>query len=126
MLAPCPKDLRRRSAMAALDRQLIFQHQTLHPEYSPALDRVLELIPPRNSTLIRAASEYSRSDIPWTKVDELHELCAEGFPRGQNFYVTTSPSCKTTAEPYQLDAYFALKPSIDTTPRASSTTSVIG
>ena len=84
-----PGPHRAERAMAVLDRQLIFQRQVLHPEYSPALDHLFEKIPPRNSTLIRAASIYSRSDIPWTEVDGTHQLCAEGYPSGGKFYVTT-------------------------------------
>jgi hypothetical protein len=96
--------------MALLDRQLIFQRQALHPEYSPALEHLFDKIPPRNSTLIRAASMYSRADIPWIEVNGTHQVCAEGYPSGQNFYVNTSPSCKNQEQPFRLGAYLALKP----------------
>jgi hypothetical protein len=123
LAAPGPHRAER--AMAALDRQLIFERQVLNPQYSPELDRLLDLIPPRNSTLIRAASEYSRTDIPWMTIDGMHELCAQGFPNRASFYVTTS-SCETSAKPFHLDAYFALKPTVAGAQSSSSTPAVIG
>lgn len=112
--------------MAALDRQILFEHQVLNPEYSPALDDLLDKIPARNSTLIRAASEYSRTDIPWLEIDGAHELCAEGRPSGANFLVSTSPMCKITDQRFALDAYFALKPPGGVRHTSSSSASVIG
>jgi hypothetical protein len=113
-------------AMAALDRQLHLEHQALHPEYSPALEHLFDQIPPRNSTLIRAAAIYPRSDIPWTNIDGTHELYAEGYPSGEKFYVTTSPSCAMPDQPLQLGAYFALKPAPGIARTSSSMDSVIG
>lgn len=113
--------------MAVLDRELVFQRQTLHPEFSPSLDRLLDKIPPRNSTLIRAASEYSREDLPWTiNADGTRKLCAEGYPRGADFYVTTSPSCKNPQRPLELGAYFALKPPPGVARTSSTMASAIG
>ena len=112
--------------MAVLDRQLVFQRQALHPEYSPTLERLFDKIPPRNSTLIRAASVYSRADIPWTEVNGTHELCAEGYPSGENLYVTTSSSCKNPEQPFRLGAYFALKPPLGIAHTSTSMASVIG
>ena len=119
-----PGPRRAERAMAVLDRQLVFQRQVLHPEYSPALSVLLDQIPPRNSTLIRAASEYSRADIPWKEINETHELCAEGYPDGAKFYVTSS-SCEIPAKPFRLDAYFALKPAANVAPASKSRNSVI-
>ncbi|HVN28949.1 MAG TPA: hypothetical protein VMT64_10710 [Candidatus Binataceae bacterium] len=110
--------------MALFDRQLIFQRRVLHPEYSPALDRLLEKIPPRNSTLIRAASEYSRTDIPWIILQETHQLCAEGTPKQASFLVTTS-SCDPISDPWHLEAHFALKPPEGFTKASSSPESVV-
>ena len=112
--------------MAALERQLIFQRQTLHPEFGANLDHVLDQIPPRNSTLIRAATMYPRTDVPWTNIEEIHELCAEGHPSGQALFVTVSPSCAMPTLPYRLGAYFALKPPAGITRTSSSMPSVIG
>ncbi len=112
--------------MAVLDRQLIFQRQALNPEYSPALEHLFEQIPPRNSTLIRAASVYSRADLPWSEVNGTHQLCAEGYPSGGSFYVTTSPSCDKPELPFRLGAYFALKPAPGVATTSSSIPAVIG
>jgi hypothetical protein len=120
-----PGPMRAERAMGALDRQLIFERQVLNPQYSPELDRLLDLIPPRNSTLIRAASEYSRTDIPWMTIDGVHELCAQGFPDRASFHVTTS-SCEASAKPFHLDAYFSLKPTGLGAETSSSTPAVIG
>ncbi len=123
LVAPGPERAER--AMAALDRQLIFQHQVLHPEYSPALDQVLEKLPPRNSTLIRAASMYSRDDIPWIEHEATHQLCAEGYPVEGKFFVTVAPSCKDPEQRFRLGAYFALKPPARVRDASASVSSVI-
>ncbi len=111
--------------MSALDRQLQFQRRALHPEYSPALQDLFGKIPPRNSTLIRAASLYSDADIPWNELDGKHQLCAQGYPHGENLYVTTSPSCENPKRPFWLGAYFALKPPPELARSSSSLSSVI-
>jgi hypothetical protein len=108
LASPGPERAQR--AMAALDRQIDFERVVLHPKYSPALETLFEKIPPRNSTLIRAASMYSREDIPWNEINGTHELCAEGYPRDGEFYVTTSPSCEKPEQPFRLGAYLALRP----------------
>lgn len=124
-LAP-PGPRRAERAMTILDRQLVFQHQVLNPEYSPALDNLFDKIPPRNSTLIRAPSIYSRPEIPWIEVGGSHQLCAEGYPSGPRFYVTTLPTCRMSGEPYRLGAYFALKPPPKVEHASASLSSVIG
>ncbi len=112
--------------MAALDRQLDFERLTLHPEFSASLKDLFDKIPPRNSTLIRAASEYRRTDLPWTvRADGTHELCAEGYPSDTRLYVTTSAQCRKPDSPFHLGAYFALKPTPDARD-ASALRSVIG
>jgi len=121
-----PGPARAQRAMAVLDRQISFQRKALHPEYSPSLDHLFDKIPPRNSTLIRAASMYSRADIPWIESNGTHQLCAEGYPSGETFYVTTSPECKNPEPPFRLSAYFALKPPPGVARTSSSLSSVIG
>ena len=124
LASPGPRRAER--AMAVLDRQLVFQRQALHPEYSPTLEHLFDKIPPRNSTLIRAASIYSRADIPWTETNGTHQICAEGYPSGEKFYATTSPSCKKPDQPFRLGAYFALKPPSGVARASSTLSSVIG
>jgi hypothetical protein len=109
-LAP-PGPRRAERAMAVLDRQLAFQKKALHPEVAAALKDLFDKIPPRQSTLIRAATEYSRTDLPWTvKPDGTHELCVEGYPSGDNLFITTAPRCQAPEDPFHLAGYFALKP----------------
>ncbi len=124
LVSPGPRRAKR--AMEVLDGQLVFQHQVLHPEYSPTLKALFEKVPPRNSTLIRAASVYSRTDIPWMKLNETHQLCAEGYPSGEKFYVTTSSSCAKPQQPFHLGAFFALKPPPGVPRTSASLPSVIG
>lgn len=109
LAAPGPRRAER--ATALLDRQLDFQLKALHPEFSPQLDALSDKIPARQSTLIRAASYYFRSDIPWHKLpDGTHEVCVEGYPSGDNFYITTAPQCHKPNEPFRMGGFFALKP----------------
>jgi hypothetical protein len=57
---------RARRAIAILDRQLAFQRRvTFYPVFAPTLQKVVDQLPPRESTLIRAAELYSKTDIPW-------------------------------------------------------------
>ena len=44
---------------------------------------------------------------------------------GENFYVTTSPSCENPKRPFWLGAYFALKPPPGLARSSSSLSSVI-
>jgi hypothetical protein len=124
-LAP-PGPRRAERATAILDRQLAFQRQALHPEFSASLEHLFDLIPPRNSTLIRAASEYGRGDLPWTiEADGTHELCVEGYPNENSFFITMSPKCVKPEDVFRLGAYFALKPAANSLAGAS-VPSVIG
>ena len=111
--------------MAALNAQLDLPALSATPEYSPALDQVLEKLPPRNSTLIRAASMYSRDDIPWIEHEATHQLCAEGYPVEGKFFVTVAPSCKDPEQRFRLGAYFALKPPAGIRDVSASVSSVI-
>lgn len=109
-LAP-PGPRRAERAMVLLDRQIEFQFKALRPEFSPPLEALTDKIPARQSTMIRAASYYSRTDIPWRKLsDGTREVCVEGYPSGANLYLTTAPECAKPNEPFRLGGFFALKP----------------
>src|SRR5215469_1896979 len=86
-LAPPGPD-RAARAEESLIRQLTFQRKiSFHPEFSPELDRVVQRLPPRQSTLIRAGALYSQDDIPWlSQKDGTHEICVSGAPRGKDYY----------------------------------------
>ena len=64
------------------DRQLAFQRRiSFHPKLAPALHDVLDQLPPRQSTMIRAAALYSKPEIPWLDLhDGTHEICVSGRP----------------------------------------------
>src|SRR5208337_3687402 len=80
-LAP-PGPARASRAIVILDRQLDFQRKiSFHPKLAPALQDVLGLLPPRQSTMIRAAALYSKQDIPWRdQPDGTHEILVTGRP----------------------------------------------
>jgi hypothetical protein len=124
LVGPGPQRAER--AMAVMDRQLFFQRLTLHPEFSDSLQQLFDKIPPRNSTLIRAATEYSRTDVTWNvQPGGIHQLCVEGFPKDLTFFVTLSPPCPKPHDLFHLGAYFALKPPPGTQ-ASGSPSSVIG
>jgi len=63
-LAP-PGPARASRAIVILNRQLDFQRKiSFHPKLAPALQDVLDQLPPRQSTMIRAAALYSKPAIP--------------------------------------------------------------
>lgn len=85
-LAP-PGPARAARAVAILDRQLVFQRKIwFHPEFDPALERVLDEMPPRQSTVIRAAALYARRSIPWSEQpDGTHQISVVGGPRASDY-----------------------------------------
>ncbi len=119
-LAP-PGPGRAKRALALLDRQLAFQRKLLfHPVISAALDNLADQLPPRQSTLIRAPSYYSRTDIPWTSLpDGAHQVCIAGHPGDATDYrFTTTKLYETPNEPFQLAGCFTLRPPAGAKPGA--------
>ncbi len=99
-------------ATELFDRQLAFERKLLfHPETSELINVLVEKLPPRQSTLIRAPSYYSRMDIPWTVLpDGTHQVCFAGSPDPTGYYFTATQSFKRPNEPFNLAACFALRP----------------
>ncbi len=85
-LAP-PGPARASRAIAIFDRQLDFQRKiSFHPKLAPALQDVLVYLPPRQSTMIRAAALYSKPEIPWRDgPDGTHQICVAGRPDDTNY-----------------------------------------
>ena len=113
-------------AMAILDRQLAFQRKiSFHPEIGESLQKVIDVMPPRQSTMIRAAALYSRDDIPWSASrDATHEIAVAGRPDGTNYQFSLSPRYVSPEEPERMAGMFALTPVTDS--RDGGTQSVIG
>jgi hypothetical protein len=107
-----PGPARGARAVAIFDRQLSFQKRfSFHPELSSNLQKVVDLMPPRQSTLIRAAALYSNSDVPWTTLpDGTHQICVGGHPRDRDFLYTALKNYQSPEAPGSFSGLFALKP----------------
>jgi hypothetical protein len=125
MLAPPGPD-RAARAIAILDRQLAFQRKiSFHPVLGPSLEKVVDQLPPRQSTLIRAAALYSRDDIPWNRLkDGTHLIAVEGRPDGNDFRYSLAKTYTAPEEPQRMSGVFALRPPAESADAAPG--SVIG
>jgi len=127
-LAP-PGPARASRAIAIFDRQLAFQRKlSFHPKLGASLQHVVDLLPPRQSTLIRAAALYSKPEIPWRdKADGTHQICVAGEPDDANYLYTLMQQWRSPEEPARFSGVFGLKPSGDSTPdNVSSVTGTLG
>jgi hypothetical protein len=124
-LAPPGPD-RAARAIAILDRQLNFQRKiSFHPKLSPQLQDVLNFLPPRQSTMIRAAALYSKTEIPWhDQPDGTHEILVAGKPDDTGYLYSLTQEWRTPEEPTRFSGVFGLKPTADSTP--DNITSVTG
>jgi hypothetical protein len=113
LAAPGPDRAAR--AVVLLDRQLAFQRRiSFHPAFGPSLEKVVDQLPPRQSTLIRAAALYSRADIPWSKLDDgTHLIAVEGRPDGGEFLYTLVPRYSPPEESQRMAGMFALRPAAE-------------
>jgi hypothetical protein len=116
-LAP-PGPARAARAIAIFDRQLNFQRKiSFHPKLAPALQHVVDLLPPRQSTMIRAAALYSKPEVPWHDgPDGTHQICVAGRPSDADYLYTLVQQWHGPEEPQRFSGVFALKPSADSTP----------
>jgi len=127
-LAP-PGPGRAARAIAIMDRQLAFQRKlSFHPALGASLQKVVDELPPRESTLIRAAALYSKPDVPWSdKPDGTHQISVEGEPRGADFFYTLATDYRSPDEPACFSGLFGLKPSPGSTSvNISSVTGTLG
>jgi len=116
-LAP-PGPARASRAIAILDRQLAFQRKvSFHPKIGPSLQEVIDLLPPRQSTMIRAAALYSKNEIPWRdEPDGTHEILVKGQPADADYLYTLAQDWRSPEEPARFSGVFGLKPAADSTP----------
>ena len=110
-LAP-PGPSRAQRSLAIADRQLDFQKKIwLHPEFSPPVRKLLDQLPPRQATLIRAASLYSRKDIAWTELPgKAHQVSVIGQPQQQSYLYELATKYQTPELPFHMAGTFTLKP----------------
>ncbi len=100
-------------ALAAINRSIPFFRRVLfHPQFDPALERLIELMPPRESTLIRAAALYANPAIPWQReADGTHAIAIDGRERDGAFVFSLVPTYAEPAAPFDFAGLFALTPS---------------
>ena len=110
-LAP-PGPNRASRAIAIFDRQLDFQRKiSFHPDYGASLQAVIDQMPPRQSTLIRAAALYSKNEIPWSDTaDATHMISVTGRPRAADYLYTLAPKYASPEVPQHFSGMFALRP----------------
>ncbi|HVO26965.1 MAG TPA: hypothetical protein VMW56_25425 [Candidatus Margulisiibacteriota bacterium] len=124
-LAP-PGPARAARAVAILDRQLAFQRKIFfHPEIDTALERVIAEMPPRQSTVIRAAALYARRSIPWSvRPDGTHQISVVGAPRPADYFYELTNHYRSPETAERFSGRFALQPADGSAAPAPS--SVIG
>jgi hypothetical protein len=101
-------------ASAAFDRELAFQSRlSFHPELSPELKELLNVLPPRQSTLIRASALYARDDIGWIDSSSVVRMIAvAGEPRSDDYYYRLAPAYSRPDSVEHFAGVFALAPAI--------------
>jgi len=124
-LAP-PGAARAARAVAIFDRQLEFQRRiTFHPEIDAALEQVIDEMPPRQSTVIRAASLYARRSIPWSdQPDGTHQISVAGGPRAASYLYQLADHYRSPETSEHFSGRWALQPADGST--ASAPASVLG
>jgi hypothetical protein len=124
-LAP-PGAARAARAVAIFDRQLGFQRKvSFHPEIDAALQQIIDEMPPRQSTVIRAAALYARRSIPWSdQPDGTRQIGVAGAPRDSSYLYQLASHYHTPETPEHFSGRCALRPADGSTTRAPA--SVIG
>jgi hypothetical protein len=99
-------------ALAATDRASSFLRRVLfHPKLDPALDHLMARMPPRESTLIRAAALYADSSIPWSReADATHQIAVDGQNHGSAFVFSMAPAYVQPVAPFTFAGMLALSP----------------
>jgi len=112
-------------AIDRLDRWLQLQRRILfHPQWDPPLEALVDRLPPRQSTLIRAAALYGRDDIPWQhEPPDTHFIAVRGWPEAAVYRYALTPRFVPPAQPGHFAGRFALRPAAAT---GSNHASVLG
>jgi len=99
--------------MNICDRQLAFQEKIwLHPEFTPDVRKMLDQLPPRQATIIRAASLYSRNDIPWNVLpDNARGVSVSGRPEARTYLYDLTKKYQSPEIPEHMAGAFILTPS---------------
>jgi len=99
-------------AIQIFDRQLTFQRAiSFHPELDDALTKLVEKMPPRQSTLIRAAALYSQPDIPWQSLKNgAHQISVTGAPKSGEYLYKLSEEYVSPESPGHMAGQFTITP----------------
>jgi hypothetical protein len=99
--------------MAICDRQLAFQKKIwLHPEFTPKVRKMLDQLPPRQATVIRAASLYSRNDIAWNDLSNgVRGVSVSGQPEAETYLYDLTSKYQSPEIPEHMAGAFTLAPS---------------
>jgi hypothetical protein len=99
-------------AIDAFSRQLAFQRKiAFHPQIGDELQKVVNEMPPRQSTLIRAAALYSRTDIAWNELPGgVHQISVSGQPKGGDYLYSLTHKYVPPQAPTHMAGAFTLKP----------------
>jgi hypothetical protein len=115
-LAPPGPDRNARS-LQAFDRFLGFYPKIAFDfDLTPQLRQLIKKLPVRQSTLVRAASFYSRDDIPWSKLPpDIHYLAVRGQPqRAGGYLYSLAPSSSPPEGAGDFRGWFGLRPALPT------------
>jgi hypothetical protein len=100
-------------ALAIADRQLDFQRELwLDREFSPGVRDILEQLPPRQRTLLRAASLYNRDDIRWDELpNRTRQISVAGAGDRGDYLFELTNEYLSPERPFQMAGAFTLSPS---------------
>ena len=99
-------------AIDAINRTIPFVRRfCFHPEFNPELEHVIDQMPPRASTLIRAGTLYADSGIPWQREAGLvHEIAVTGRPNHSDFVFSIVPEYAPPIASFNFAGGFAVMP----------------
>ncbi len=120
-LAP-PGPNRAARAVELLNRQLDFQRAIwFHPALDAPLEALVDQLPPRESTLIRASALYSDPSIPWQVPSaRVHQISVSGAPRGSEYLYKLSRKYVPPESAEHMAGEFSLAPATATSDGAAS------
>lgn len=99
-------------AIEAINRTIPFVRQFFfRPEFNPELEHVINQIPPRASTLIRAGALYADWEISWKRAaGSVHEIAVTGRPDNGDFAFSIVPEYAQPIAPFNFAGVFAVAP----------------
>jgi hypothetical protein len=99
-------------AIDAINRTIPFVRQFFfRPEFNPELEHVIDQMPPRALTLIRAGAIYVDSGIPWKReASSVREIAVTGRPDNGDFAFSIVPEYAQPIVPFNFAGVFAITP----------------